>query len=62
LRDIVGGLRASDASFDKTVQSRAVFAVEAFEGLRITPAQFVPKFLIARHRCSFSTLLFAREA
>lgn len=62
LRHIIGGLRTSHASFDETVKARAVIALEALESLRVAPAQSVPKFPIARHGGSFSTLLFAPDA
>ncbi len=61
MRDIVGGLRASDANFDKIAESKAVLTIEAFESFRIAPTQFAPEFLVVRHRCPFSTLLFAPE-
>ena len=61
LRDIVGGLRAPDANFDKIAEPKAVLTIEAFESFRIAPTQFVPEFIVIRHRCLFSTLLFAPE-
>ena len=59
LRDVLGGLQTANANFCKIPEPKAVLTIEAFESLRIAPAQFAPKFFVTWHRRLFSTLIFA---